>query len=166
MLQKTRTQDIPTVLTLYQQAREDLAKANIDQWQTHYPGQPDIVSDIDRGVGYVFMDDGNVVGTCALIWDGDLDYTHIHDGVWLNDQPYLTIHRIVIERSHKKTGVSHRLMDAIVTLAQDNNIQSIRIDTHQDNLTMQGYLIKEGFVYCGIVYVLNQHKRLAFQKIL
>lgn len=166
MLQKTTLDDMPFVLTLYQQATEDLAKANVDQWQNNYPNQETLQSDIDLGLSYVFKKDVVVVGTSALIWDGDSDYQIIHDGSWLNDQPYLTIHRIVVERSFKKTGISHQLMEAISALAKDNNFHNIRIDTHQDNLTMQGFLKKEGFVQCGVVYVRQKDKRLAFQKVI
>lgn len=166
MLHKTSLQHIPSVLMLYNQAVEDLAKANINQWQNNYPNQKSLLADIEQGFSYVFIKDGAIVGTCALLWDGDVDYDIIHDGSWLNDESYLTIHRIVVERSYKRTGTSHELMKAIIELAKENNMHNIRIDTHQDNLTMQGYLKKEGFVYCGIVYVNQKDKRLAFHKLL
>lgn len=166
MLQKTKSKDIPTVVSLYQQAIEDLAKANIDQWQNNYPNQNSLQADIDQGFSHVFIQDKAIIATCALLWDGDADYQIIHDGSWLNDEPYLTIHRIVVERSHKRTGASHRLMESIITLAQHNNYHNIRIDTHEDNLTMQGYLKKEGFIYCGVVYVNQKDKRLAFHKLI
>ena len=41
----------------------------------------------------------------------------------------------------------------------------IRIDTHEDNIPMQRCLSKNGFEYCGIIYLANGSKRLAYQKI-
>lgn len=166
MLEKTKQKDIPVVLDLYQQAIEDLASACIDQWQNNYPNQHSLQHDIDQGFSYVFTQLDHVVATCALIGGGDRDYIDIHHGQWLNDDEYLTIHRIVVDRLYKKTGTSHKLMQAIIAFAKENNLKNIRVDTHQDNLAMQGFLKKEGFVYCGVVYIRQQDKRLAYQLVL
>ena len=42
---------------------------------------------------------------------------------------------------------------------------NIRIDTHRDNHIMQHNLLKHGFQYCGIIFLLNGDERLAYQKI-
>ena len=49
---------------------------------------------------------------------------------------------------------------------QKQNIQSIRIDTHQDNLSMQAFLNKNGFEYCGQISLENGAPRIAFEKLL
>ncbi|MBR1526072.1 MAG: hypothetical protein IJ640_05360 [Prevotella sp.] len=41
---------------------------------------------------------------------------------------------------------------------------NIRIDTHRDNRIMQHLMQKEGFTYCGIIYLDNGDERLAYQK--
>ena len=43
---------------------------------------------------------------------------------------------------------------------------SIRMDTHDDNLSMQRFLIKYGFEYCGTIYLENKETRRAYEKIL
>ena len=43
---------------------------------------------------------------------------------------------------------------------------NIRIDTHRDNRIMQHNILKEGFAYCGIIYLENGDERLAYQKLL
>jgi RimJ/RimL family protein N-acetyltransferase len=43
---------------------------------------------------------------------------------------------------------------------------NIRIDTHDDNKTMQHILLKNGFTYCGIIYLKNGDERLAYQKVI
>ena len=47
-------------------------------------------------------------------------------------------------------------------LIHDTNI---RIDTHHDNKIMQHNILKHGFTYCGIIYLLSGDKRLAYQRI-
>jgi RimJ/RimL family protein N-acetyltransferase len=40
---------------------------------------------------------------------------------------------------------------------------AVRIDTHRDNIPMQGLIRSCGFVYCGIVHIRrNGEERLAF----
>ena len=41
---------------------------------------------------------------------------------------------------------------------------NIRIDTHRDNKIMQHNILKHGFTYCGIIYLLSGDERLAYQK--
>ena len=46
------------------------------------------------------------------------------------------------------------------------NIESLKIDTHEDNLGMQSLIKKLGYQYCGIIYTNYDAKRLAFEKII
>ena len=45
-------------------------------------------------------------------------------------------------------------------------LPSIRIDTHDDNLSMQRFLTKYGFTHCGTIYLENKETRRAYEKIL
>lgn len=42
----------------------------------------------------------------------------------------------------------------------------MRADTHKDNETMQSLLLKNGYEYCGIIFVEDGTERLAFEKAL
>ena len=42
---------------------------------------------------------------------------------------------------------------------------NIRMDTHRDNKIMQHNILKHGFTYCGIIYLLSGDARLAYQRI-
>ena len=42
---------------------------------------------------------------------------------------------------------------------------SIRIDTHEDNKPMRRFLEKCGFKFCGIIYLEDGSKRLAYEKL-
>lgn len=42
---------------------------------------------------------------------------------------------------------------------------NIRIDTHRDNRIMQHNILKYGFSYCGIIYLLSGDERLAYQAV-
>jgi RimJ/RimL family protein N-acetyltransferase len=67
------------------------------------------------------------------------------------------IHRVA--SGPKAHGVMRRVLDYAFALTD-----TIRIDTHADNKTMQSLLRKYGFTYCGIIHLANGDPRLAFQK--
>ena len=39
------------------------------------------------------------------------------------------------------------------------------MDTHEDNISMQRLLEKNNFKYCGIIYLEDGNKRIAFEKL-
>ena len=51
-------------------------------------------------------------------------------------------------------------------LCKERGIPSIKIDTHEQNLGMQHILRKNGYTYCGVIYVEDGTKRLAYEKVL
>ena len=44
-------------------------------------------------------------------------------------------------------------------------VKSLRIDTHRQNIPMQNSLVKNGFRYCGIIYLESGDERIAYQKV-
>ena len=72
-------------------------------------------------------------------------------------KPYHVVHRIAsYPDAH---GIFSSIMD--FCFSHDTNI---RIDTHRDNKIMQHNILKHGFTYCGIIYLLSGDERLAYQK--
>lgn len=133
---------------------------NMQQWGEGYPSEEVIASDIEKKGAFVVVDDDKVVGYFAFLPSPDPTYQKIYDGEWLDDtQPYHVVHRIA---SYPDVhGVFDSMMD--FCFSHDRNI---RIDTHRDNKIMQHLLVKHGFAYCGIIYLLSGDERLAYQKTL
>ena len=46
---------------------------------------------------YVYVQDGEVLGASTIQYSIDHNYDYI-DGAWLNNEPYASIHRIVVNR--------------------------------------------------------------------
>ena len=46
----------------------------------------------------------------------------------------------------------------------EKGVPSIKVDTHENNIPMQSLLKKNGFEYCGVVYLEDGGKRVAFEK--
>lgn len=135
------------------------SSGNLNQWIGGYPSEEAILGDIEKGCGYVVEDEGNVVAYFAFVPSPEPTYKSIYEGKWLdNSLPYHVIHRIgSLPQVH---GVFKFIMDWC--FGQDPNI---RIDTHRDNRIMQHLILKEGFTYCGIIYLANGDERLAYQAI-
>ena len=58
------------------------------------------------------------------------------------------------------------VLDKVEEMCKNMGINSIRIDTHEENLPMQNLLKKNNYEYCGIIYLEDKSERLAFEKIL
>lgn len=158
--------DLSAIMVIIGQAQSYLKEKGVDQWQNNYPDEGVIGLDIKQGIGYVLSIEDCLVATAALSFDGESTYDKIYEGSWLNEEPYSVIHRIAANSSVRGRGVSSEMLKHLEKLTLDRKINNIRIDTHQDNLTMQGFLKKHGFIYCGVIYLKDGAKRVAYQKVL
>ena len=54
------------------------------------------------------------------------------------------------------------ILDQVVAMYPDYH--SVRMDTHNDNLSMQKFLTKYGFKHCGTITLANGALRRAYEK--
>lgn len=150
-------EDIPRLQVIFATARRFMAETgNPNQWAADYPSLELLHSDIASGDSYVCIAENQIVATFVLREGIDPTYNTIYEGAWLDDQPYATIHRIA--SSGERRGIFHTVMQFARL-----RYQSIRIDTHRDNMVMQQAIAHEGFQYCGIIHCWNGSERLAYQ---
>lgn len=152
--------DIPRLIEIYQKAKGFMRKTgNLYQWGEGYPDSFDLLAkDIENNHLYVVKENGVVHGVFAFILGEDPTYQIIEGGEWLSFAPYGTIHRIASD------GTIHRMMDKAVSFCWEK-IPHLRVDTHPDNKVMREAILRNGFVYRGIIYLKNGEQRLAFEKI-
>ena len=156
-VRKAEPSDFETVMGIYEYARGFMkSTGNPNQWKNTHPAEELIKDDIKNGICHVICEGDEVHGVFALLTGKDPTYSYIEDGKWLNDEDYVTIHRIAGDG--KVRGILKTAKEYGMQLA--NNI---RIDTHHDNKVMQGALSKQGFKRCGIIYLENGEPRVAFQ---
>lgn len=157
IIRKTNFADLPEIENIYATAKVFMAKnGNPNQWRGDYPNQIDAKDDIEKGVGYVCEENGEILAVFAFAKDIEPTYNYI-DGAWLNAEPYAFIHRIAVKYHGK--GIADFCLNECFKL-----YPNLRIDTHRDNIPMQKLLKRNGFCYCGIIYLENGDERLAFQK--
>lgn len=156
MIRHAKLEELGQIQEIFAQARKHMRdEGNVNQWINGYPQDQMILQDIADGNFYVVEEDGQLQAVFSYIKGVDPTYLEI-EGQWLNDNYYGTIHRI-----GKRDGAK-----GIFTQVKDfclNQVSTIRIDTHHDNKTMKAILEKEGFTYCGVIYVADGSPRDAYQ---
>lgn len=149
--------DLPEILPVYAYAREQMKKTgNPDQWGDDRPTKADLLAEIERGTLFRMDENGGLLGVFAFILGDDPTYVYI-EGAWPNDSPYGTIHRVA-----KAPGAKDFLTKVVRWCETQSDV--LRIDTHQDNAVMQKAIAKNGFSYCGVIYLADGSPRLAFQR--
>lgn len=162
MIRLARLKDKKEVLKIYKDAQQFIKTYNSPQWQDGYPNKKSFLHDIKNKQIYVNEIDGLIVGV-ATILDYEPTYEVI-DGAWLNNEPYKVIHRIATKIDCLGKGYAADFLDYIY---KNLKCENIRIDTHKLNEPMIRFLEKNGFLYCGIIYLNQPHDkiRLAYQKV-
>ena len=156
-----RHSDMTEIMMVMEAAKKIMRQSgNLHQWGESYPSEEVIEADMEKEGGFVIEDSDKVVGYFAFLPSPEPTYAKIYEGEWLDDEhPYHVVHRIAsYPDAH---GIFSTVMD--FCFSHDTNI---RIDTHRDNTIMQHNILKHGFNYCGIIYLLSGDERLAYQKII
>ena len=162
-------ENIPEIMTIIKDAKELLASLKIDQWQNGYPNAAQVEQDILKGESYVVLSDENqVIATSMFTTNKEPTYQIIEEGSWKVDESknYGVIHRMAIKKEYRKQGLATLLFDEFHQQLKSKNIESLKIDTHEENLGMQALIKKIGYQYCGIIYTNYGAKRLAFEKVI
>ncbi len=167
LVRKTKIDDIDRVMEIISLTREYFKVEGIPQWQGAYPERERILDDVSRGESYVCEKDGMVVGVSAIISGIEPDYLKIFEGAWRNDRNYVCMHRVAVHPDAKGTGVAAMLVEKACMIARNYGIFDIKCDTHEVNINMRRMLEKNGFEYCGIIYLSSDGEpRVAYQKCL
>lgn len=158
-IRKAVPEDIPQILNIYEDARKYMREnGNLLQWNNGYPSEDQISTDINNEDLFIVCDKNSNEALCvfAFIKGPDITYSKIYEGNWPNDKPYYVIHRIAVSQHGK--GIAGFVYNECL-----KKHPIIRIDTHKDNIPMQNSLKKNGFIYCGIIHLLNGDERMAYQ---
>lgn len=156
-IRKAHIDDLDQIMSIYHSAQDFMIKSgNPNQWGKTHPTKELITNDIKQEINYVIYDESGIHGIFVLLFTPEPTYTKIYDGAWLNNNEYVTIHRIASDG--KVCGIFNSAINYAKSFGKD-----IRIDTHEDNKVMQRHIEASGFIRCGIIYLLNGAKRIAYE---
>lgn len=158
-IRKATINDLEAVLKIYEAAREYMAKTgNETQWGKTYPPIDLLVCDIENECLYVGVSESDIpLFVFYFAIGNDATYNVIENGEWLSDNEYGVIHRIA------SNGQVHGVLKTVVSFCE-KKINNLKIDTHENNKTMQHLLEKLGFIRCGIIYIESGAQRIAYQR--
>lgn len=162
-LRKAKAEDIPAVLSIYEDAKASLRERGIDQWQNGYPNEASLRQDIEQDISYILEKDGQVIATACLAFGIEPTYCTIYEGKWLGEGDYGFLHRIAVSSQCKGQGAAGLFFQELKHQAEQNGVTVLRVDTHRDNLSMQRALEKNGFSRRGIIYLEDGSERIAFE---
>ncbi|MCR4678631.1 MAG: N-acetyltransferase [Lachnospiraceae bacterium] len=156
-VRKALPADFGVIMPIYRIAQDFMiSTGNPNQWGHFNPREEQIREDIENGICHVICEDGVIHGVFALCPGEDPTYGYIEDGAWLNDEPYVTIHRLAGD------GTVKGIFKCAFNYCRQF-VSSVRADTHHDNRVMQSAMEKNGFKRCGIIYLKNGSPRIAYQ---
>ena len=156
-IRHTTDYDIETVMRMYDHSRSVMrANGNFTQW-VGYPTRHYVEEDIACGASRIVEKHGIPIGTFAVVPGIEPTYGVIAHGRWIdNVTPYATVHRMAAMPN------THGIADAAFAYSKEHH-DHLRVDTHADNHAMRHIMDKEGFVYCGIVFMDDGSPRVAYE---
>ena len=167
-IRSAKIEDINAILEVVKDAKEKFKSIGIDQWSGDYPNEIDFTNDINNNQLYVCLDNELVIGFFVASFKLEEDYNNII-GKWLTDNKYIVMHRVAVKKEYYGMNISDLYFEYVKNMCKENNIKSIRIDTHEKNIVMLKKLNKLGFTRCGEVYLsgirLGDNKRIGFELI-
>ena len=162
-IRQAKYADLDSLMHIFNNARQIMHDCgNVNQWKNSYPSAEIVTEDIKSGHCYVICEDGNILGTMALIPAPEPTYAHI-EGNWPDDEPYYAIHRVATDAPGRK--IANKLFDWAFEHIREKGCNVIRIDTHRDNCIMKHILSKYGFTMCGVIYLENGDPRDAYHMV-
>ena len=181
-IRKATEQDIDLILKMFDHSRTVMRQdGNHAQW-VGYPTRADVAEDVRRGVAYLVVSGqwpvvsgqwpvvsgqlpvvsgqlpvATAIGTFALVPGEEPTYGYIDHGRWIDERtPYSTLHRVAAMPG--TSGVAEAVFRSI-----KDTCTHLRVDTHALNRPMRHILEKEGFIYCGIIYMPDGGPRDAYE---
>lgn len=162
-------EDLQEMCRITEEAKAQLRRLGLDQWQKGYPSREVWEEDIRNQAAWLAMEDHKILGVFAFQTTPDVSYGEI-EGKWLTDGPYASMHRVCVSDDSKGKGVAGQMFRHGFCMAQALGFGSMRIDTHPGNLPMQRALKKAGFQPCGRITLKggceDGDPRIGFEKVL
>ncbi len=166
---KATLEDMDELMAIAGEASAYLRECGVDQWQDNFPNPEVFARDIAKGNCWLFTHEGAAAGVIVIYLEPEADYRGI-EGAWLSEgENYGVIHRVAVKDAYRGRGLAAEMMQLAEDIILGRGYPSVRIDTHEDNLSMQAMLCKRGYTNCGVVWLHGGpeqcKKRIGLEKI-
>lgn len=165
MIRKAKLSEIEEIITITRACGAKMASEGIFQWYEFYPNKEAFQKDVLRDELYVLLSEDSIIGCIVVSSEKDAEYNDVD---WLTkDGQNCYIHRLAIHPSYQKKGHAKRLMDFAETLAVQNNIVSVRLDTFSENPRNNKFYEARGYTRLGSIFFPKQseHPFYCYEKV-
>ena len=159
MIREAKLEDLQILPKLAKTVREDMVLQGLNQWVDGYPGYSNFYNDYHSKGLFVFVENNEIVGSISILPENDIAYKEV---TWEKHKS-LVVHRIMVNPLLQGKGIGKELLNYSINKGRFTGYESIKIDTHPDNVKMQKMLKLMGFAYRGYLSSIN---RLAFEFVL
>ena len=147
------TSDTNRIFEIYEYARAYMkAQGNPNQWGDNRPEKSLTKDDIKNQRCYVMEDEGHIFACFVFTIGFEKEY----EAKFPSNDKYGVIHRVASDES--KRGIVERIVD----FAKGKE-KLLRIDTHEDNKTMQRAIERQNFKRIGIIYLEDESPRILYE---
>lgn len=147
------TSDTNRIFEIYEYARAYMkAQGNPYQWGDDRPEKSLTKDDIKNQRCYVMEDEGHIYACFVFTIGFEKEY----EAKFPSKVEYGVIHRVASDES--KRGIVERIVD----FAKEK-VNLLRIDTHEDNKTMQRAIERQNFKRIGIIYLEDKSARILYE---
>lgn len=147
------TSDTNRIFEIYEYARAYMkAHGNPNQWGDNRPENSLTKDDIKNQRCYVMEDDGHIFACFVFTIGFEKEY----EAKFPSKSEYGVIHRVASDGSKRGT------VELIVDFAK-GKVNFLRIDTHEDNKTMQRAIERQNFKRLGIIYLEDGSPRILYE---
>ena len=163
-LKVATSHDIDWIIQAIDLCRPILARHQSGQWQGKEPSKHTIENDIKNKQFYLLIGDRECLGGTALLHK-DEAYDYLLSGSWLNQEPYIVMHRFFIHPLYQGKKLGKVLLRLIEEHVWNQGILNIRLDTHERNLPMRALLKSMSYQQVGRVNLPQAGERLVYHKV-
>ncbi|WP_296112475.1 GNAT family N-acetyltransferase [uncultured Anaerococcus sp.] len=156
-MRKAEIKDINEIKYIIDNAKRSLKEDGVDQWQIDSMDYDFIRDEINSKKAYVYEEEGEILSYAFLSDYKEPAYKKRDDD--LKGYRPLTIHTFAVKDEMKKKGVAMKFFIDIIKYAGENSFDSLRIDTHEDNVKMRGLINKMGFKIVGEIFIDEEGKK-------
>jgi len=152
MIAKAQLSNLEEIAVMARFVTKNIHEQGIDQWSDLYPLYEHFKKDFDSDALFVFIKDHKVVGSISILPENDPFY---HEISWYKNHS-LVVHRLMVHPDYLRHKIGSILMSYAIQKAKNEGYDSMKVDTHPDNIRMQNLLKSLGFVEIGYIKGMNR----------